>query len=117
MDPDLVAHHPGESCETRGHAGLKERFKGYKTAFPDLRCLIEDLLVDGDRVAIRYTAHGTNTGEIMGAPPTGRTVAIKAIAIFRFENGRVAEMWDAWDVHALMDDLGFLPAESIGAPT
>jgi predicted ester cyclase len=53
----------------------------------------------------------------MGAPPTGRTVAIKAIAIYRFENGRVAEMWDAWDVHALMDDLGFLPAKSTGAPT
>jgi steroid delta-isomerase-like uncharacterized protein len=113
---DLVFHHPDEPYVTRGHDGLKARYQGYRTALPDLNCPIEDIFADGDRVAIRYTTHGTNTGEIMGAAPTGRKVTIKAIAIYRFENGKVTEMWDAWDVHALMRDLGFLSEpESTGA--
>lgn len=105
FSPDIVNHHPDDPYETRGHDGIRERLRGYRTAFPDLNCPIDDLLAEGDRVALRYTARGTNTGEIMGAEPTGRQLALEAQAIYRFEDGRVVESWDAWNVLSLVEQL------------
>lgn len=109
FSPDLVEHHPDEPFETRGREGIRERLRGYRTAFPDLDCPIEDLLAEGDRVAIRYVASGTNTGEIMGMEATGKRLALDAQAIYRFEDGKVAEIWDAWNVLSLMEQLGIAP--------
>lgn len=106
FSPDLVNHHPDEPYETRGQDGIRERLSGYRTAFPDLNCPIQDLLAEGDRVAIRYIARGTNTGEIMGAEPTGKQLALEAQAIYRLEDDRVVESWDAWNVLSLMEQLG-----------
>ncbi len=107
--PELVQHHPDDPFETRGQQGIRERISAYRTAFPDLSTPIEDLFAEGDRVAIRYVARGKNDGEIMGTEPTGKEVAIEAQAIYRFEGGKVVEIWDAWDVLSLMQQLGLAP--------
>lgn len=107
--PDLVQHHPDEPYETRGQDGIRERIRGYRTAFSDLSTPIEDLVAEGDRVAIRYVARGTNDGEIMGMEPTGKQIALDAQAIYRFEDGKVVEIWDAWNVLTLMEQLGMAP--------
>jgi steroid delta-isomerase-like uncharacterized protein len=104
--PNLVVHHPDVPYETRGQDGIRERLRGPRTAFPDLDCQIHDLFAEGDRVAIRYTVRGTNTGEIMGAEPTGKQFELEAQAIYRLEGGRVVEIWEAWNVLGLMQQLG-----------
>jgi predicted ester cyclase len=65
-------------------------------AHPDLRFTIDDLVAEGDRVTIRWTLHGTNTGPLLGWPPTGRRVELSAIVIFRVVDGRLAERWAGW---------------------
>lgn len=67
---------------------------------------MEDIVAEGDRVAIRSIARGTNRGEFAGMEPTGKTIAIPWQTIYRFEGGKVAEMWDAWNVLAVMEQLG-----------
>ena len=76
------------------------------SAISDLSCSIEDMVAEGDQVAFRSIARGTNTGEFMGTLATGRQIAVPWQSIYRLEGGRVVEMWDAWDVLAVMGQLG-----------
>lgn len=107
--PDLVQHHPDEPYETRGPDGIRERITAWRTAFPDLNTSVEDLVAEGDRVAIRSIARGTNDGEFAGSPATGKQIALEWESIYRFDGGKVAEMWDAWNVLAVMEHLGLAP--------
>ena len=63
------------------------------SAFPDLVETIDDLLAEGDRVVERMTLRGTHLGGFMGCAPTGKPVSWTAIAIYRLEEGRIAECW------------------------
>jgi predicted ester cyclase len=65
-------------------------------AHPDLRFSIDDLVAEADRVTIRWTLHGTNTGPMLGRPPTGQPVELAAIVIFRIADGKIAERWAGW---------------------
>ena len=65
----------------------------YRAAFPDLHTTLEDVLVDGDRVAVRGTDRGTHRGDFRGLPASGREVTTTWIEIFRMENGKAAEGW------------------------
>jgi predicted ester cyclase len=65
-------------------------------AHPDLRFSVDDLVAEGDRVTIRWTLRGTNTGPLLGRPPTGRPVELAAIVIFRIAEGKIAERWAGW---------------------
>jgi steroid delta-isomerase-like uncharacterized protein len=109
FSPDLVQHHPDQPYETRGPEGVRVRIAAWRTAFPDLSTSIEDLVAEGERVALRSVARGTNTGAFMGMEPTGRQIAVEWESIYRFEGGKVAEMWDAWNVLAVMEQLGLAP--------
>jgi predicted ester cyclase len=71
-------------------------------AYPDVHFTIDDLLAEGDRVTIRFTLLGTNTGPFLGREPTGHPVEYKAIAIFRIADGRVTERSAGWK-------RGFMP--------
>lgn len=106
FSPDLVQHHPDEPYETRGPDGIRARITAWRTAFPDLSTSVEDLVADFERVAIRSIARGTNTGEFAGAPPTGKQFEVEWESVYRFEDGKVAEMRDQWNVLAVLSQLG-----------
>ncbi len=103
--PDYVAHAP-PSPDRHGPAALKEFVAACRAAFPDLLFTVEDRRVEGDRIAVRWTARGTQRGEFMGVPPTGRQVTISGIAIHRVAAGRIAESWDYIDNLGLLQQLG-----------
>jgi steroid delta-isomerase-like uncharacterized protein len=103
--PDFVNHHPDAPYETRGRDGFRERIRRYAAAFPDLSTTVHDCIAQGERVAIRYSATGTNTGATDAAEATGKRIAVEAQAILRFGDGQLAEMWDAWDVLGLTEQL------------
>ena len=63
------------------------------TAFPDTRFTIEDILAEGDRVAVRVTWHATHQGEFAGISPTGRQLALPAVFIYRMNDGKAMESW------------------------
>jgi steroid delta-isomerase-like uncharacterized protein len=76
-----------------GKEGFRALVNMYRTGAPDLKMTIEDLIAEGDQVAVRWVATGTLTGEMMGMPPTGQRVTFRAISWFRLVNGRLAEEW------------------------
>src|SRR3954451_15690829 len=98
-----------------GSTNTLEGFKGYinllRTAFPDLHVTIEDMVAEGDKVWVRMTTHGTNNGPFMG-PPTGKSITITVIDIFRFENGMIVEHWGVPDRFAGIVQLGLFPQVS-----
>jgi steroid delta-isomerase-like uncharacterized protein len=100
-DPAMPVH---------GRAGFKQYVAMYRGVFPDLHFTIEDLLAEGDTVAWRITARGTHKGALMGIPPTDKPVAISAIIVSRFVDGKWAEDWLNIDMLGMLQQIGALPA-------
>ncbi len=83
-------------------------FRRFHSVFPDLHVVIEDVVAEGDRVAARWTATGTHSGEFAGLPATGRAVRWGGIDIYRLVGGKVAEWWRNDDFIWLLKQLGKL---------
>jgi steroid delta-isomerase-like uncharacterized protein len=96
--------------ETTGAEAVREVFARLHRVFPDLHITIEDLVEEGDKIVSRNTVTGTQRGEYMGIPPTGKSVTYNGIFIFRFADGRIAETWGVVDVVSQMKQLGVIPA-------
>ncbi len=71
---------------------------------------VEDLLADGDRVAVRLTASATPTGDFMGVPASGTRYTIGEMHWFRIQDGQIAEHWHQHDALGMMQQLGAFPA-------
>ena len=85
---------------------LRRRTTGFRRAFPDLQVTTHTLLVDGDLVAAHFSGRGTHKGLFQGVPATGRGWQADCVAVFRIQDGRIAEAWMSWDLLALMEQLG-----------
>ena len=107
--PDFVDHNPlpGTSADL---AGLKDFVAQIRAAFPDLQMTADDLIVEGDRLAVRSTMRGTHEGDFMGIPASGKKVEVSNYDFVRFENDLAAEHWGVIDSAALMEQLGMAPA-------
>jgi steroid delta-isomerase-like uncharacterized protein len=88
-----------------GVAGVKQFFAMFRDAFPDAAVAIDELVAEGDRVAVATTLTGTHEGELMGVAPTGRSVAVTGIDIVRIEDGRIVEHRGLTDIVGLMRQL------------
>ncbi len=94
--------------------GVRQFFTMYIAAFPDLHMEPEDVLPSGDKVVARITCTGTNQGDFMGMPATGKSVEVQAVDIIRFgDDGLAHEHWGVFDAMAMMQQLGAVPQ---GAP-
>ena len=96
-----------EPLDADGH---KAFMFGLLTAFPDSNFIVDDVVAEGDKVAVRHRLQGTHQAELQGIPATGRQVEIGGIVIFRIENGMVAEAWLNADIMGMMQQLGVVPA-------
>ena len=92
VEPAVLLHAPVPTGVT-GAQALKQVWPVLLRAYPDLHITIEDLIEEGDKDVSRNTVTGTHEGEYMGLPPTGKTVTYREIFIYRFANGRIAEIW------------------------
>jgi len=111
---DLMAEGFVEHEEMPGLAptkeGVLEMFRMYRVAFPDLQMQAEAILVSGDKTVTRVRATGTHRGELMGMPPTGKSVDVKMIDIMQFDGaGMVCEHWGVMDMFSMMQQLGAIP--------
>jgi len=95
--------------ESRGLKECKQVFSQLYDVFPDLHFTLDDEIVKGDKVAIRWTATGTHKGTFMGSPPTNRKIAAWVLEIDQFINGKLAEVWARFDNLGFMQQLGVIP--------
>ena len=107
---NAVDHDPYNPHGSQGADGLKKQIAMYREAFPDLRMTIEDVIAEGDKVVVRWTAVGTHEGEVMGIPASGKTSTVTGIGIDRFEDGKIVEGWTNWDTLGMLQQIGALPA-------
>jgi steroid delta-isomerase-like uncharacterized protein len=101
---DFVSHNNPPGFPP-GLAGVKLFFAMFRDAFPDAAVAIDELVADGDRVAVATTLTGTHEGELMGMAPTGRSVSVTGIDIVRIEDGRIVEHRGLTDIVGLMRQL------------
>lgn len=114
--PGYTGHDSSYPELIRGPEGFKEWIITARTAFPDFEITVDDLFAEGDRVVGRITMRGTNRGELIGLPPTGKPVAFSGTFIRRFAGGQLVEGWDSGDALSMMQQLGALrvPAPHVG---
>lgn len=106
---DYANHNPA-TPEVRDRTGYQAWASALRAAMPDVRIEVAELIAEGDRVVKRFTTHGTQTGELLGIPPTGKQVAFTGITIYRIVGGQVAECWWNVDMVGLLQQLGVMPA-------
>jgi steroid delta-isomerase-like uncharacterized protein len=110
MAPNYQDHDTqNPNAGTPGPAGAKRTAGMYREAFSDSNFDIELQVAEGDYVTTVWTATGTQDGELMGMPPSGKHVEISGITIDRFENGMIVEGWTNWDTLGMMQQLGVVP--------
>lgn len=87
-----------------------EDARGMRTASSDLVIAIDDIIAEGDKVVIRYTGRGTNTGPFGGLPPTGKRLSISGVTVYRFSDGKIVEEWTTYNMLEILRQLGYYPA-------
>jgi predicted ester cyclase len=76
------------------------------SSFANMSCTIEDMIAEGDKVAVRWTWSGRHTGDYMGMVPTGKQVTMDGVSIIRIASGKIVEEWDQQDNLSFMEQLG-----------
>lgn len=107
---DFVRHEV-TTAEYQGRESYKQLINTMLTAFSDGKLTIDDMIAEGDKVAVRYTAYGVHTGEFMGIAPTGKQITLSTIGIIRFAHGKAVESWANADMLGLMQQLGAVPSQ------
>jgi len=110
LAPDFVEREelpPGIPSDREGVTQLTAMLR---SAFPDFKATIDDIIAEGDKVVIRQTWSGTHKGEFMGVPPTGRSVSFGVIDIIRVDGDKFVEHWGQMDTMGMMQQLGAIPS-------
>ncbi len=107
LHDDFVEHEELPPEVPQGKEAPRVMFTMMRSAFPDFRVDVEDMLSEGNKVATRARFSGTHEGaEFMGIPPTGNRIDVPAIDILEFEGGKVIGHWGVMDNAAMMQQLG-----------
>ncbi|MBA7509372.1 Aklanonic acid methyl ester cyclase AcmA [subsurface metagenome] len=107
IDEILDKDYYNSLLNVRGLESVRQFVIAYRTSFPDIKFTVEDQIAEGDKVTTRFSATGTHRGEFMGVAPTGKTVKIATLTVYRIVNGKIVEGW------SIMDNLGTL--QQLGA--
>jgi predicted ester cyclase len=105
--PDATLHYRGQAHPLTADLGLRT-VSNWRTAFPDFHFRLEDMIVQGNKVAMRIPFTGTHQGKFMGLDPTGKKIDVSETLILRIEGGKIAEMWEDYDEYGLRMQLGLL---------
>jgi len=108
---ELIAVNLISNGQPVGREGFRQFVTAVRTAFPDIHFTVEDTVVEGDKVVIRYTGRGTHQGAFAGIPATGKQVHFPGIDIFRIANGQMAEEWLMYDQLGLLQQIGAIPSK------
>jgi steroid delta-isomerase-like uncharacterized protein len=111
--PDCVAH---VNMQDWTLEQTKQYLKaGLRVAFPDEVFIIEDMIAEGDKVAVRYTWKGTHKGTYLGIAPTGKKVTLVFLELFKISNGKLVESWETVDLSQFYAQLGITASPAAAA--
>jgi predicted ester cyclase len=99
---DYVHHNCADELDL---AQFKQGARWIRAGLPDFRVEVEDLIEDGDKVAMRFVGRGTHSGSLAGEAPTSKPVAMHGVMIYRFREGLIAEDWEAMDEGQLFKQI------------
>jgi steroid delta-isomerase-like uncharacterized protein len=105
---DFVNHDPPFGV-TADREGMRSAGQMFRKVFPDWHSDLHLLVAEDDLVVELFTASGTQQGEFMGVAPTGKTISLPGINIFRIADGRIVERWGRLDDLGLLQQLGLAP--------
>ena len=108
VSPDIVLHFAGQ--QQRGRDTYLAVVAANADTFEDLVWTVEEMVADGDAVAVRYTMTGTHRGEFAGIPPTGKAVVAQSMAFYRLADGQIVEERAQLDMLGIIQQLGAAPA-------
>ena len=104
---DIQIHGPATGQETRGVEAAKRLDAGYATAYPNAEYTIQEMFSAGDKVVVRWTVQGIQSGERKGLQLAGEThdlapshqgIILNGIHVYRLnQEGKIAESWAMWD--------------------
>jgi predicted ester cyclase len=100
--------HPSLPGLPPGPEGMKQALTYYRSAFPALEATIDDILAEGERVALRWSSRGTHQGEWLGVPPTGQHGTMSGITIYRIAEGKAVEGWNSIEVNPTEEEQQWL---------
>ncbi|MEV6700351.1 flavin reductase [Streptomyces sp. NPDC051453] len=107
LSPGYVRRRGPQSVE-QSRQGFKDSIRAVREAFPELRTEIEDLVEDGDRLAIRWRSTGRHTGPFLGVPATGKPVEVSGATFARFDGDTIVEEQVTFDSRQLLEALGII---------
>ena len=96
---------PGQQ---QGREGLKDLIRMMRLAFPDIHWVVEETVASGDKVVSRFRWTGTQRGDFLGIPATGRSVNVPGVVIDRLEGGKMTDSRILMDTLAMMQQLGVI---------
>lgn len=109
--PDYIYHGPGGQ-ELRGRDDIRGLWATYLNAFPDLQSTVDDVIVEGDKLVLRWTIQGTHTGDFLQIPASNNPISLSVTEIFRIADGQLVEAWDQYDRLGLLEQIGAIPAST-----
>jgi steroid delta-isomerase-like uncharacterized protein len=104
-DPTGRAFGFPSSTSQLSHDEFKEAYRQFNRAFSNIRVTVDEELVQGDRIACRWTAIGTHTGDTLGFPPTHKTVQFSGSSFMHLKNGKLHDAWNFFDFTAVIQQL------------
>jgi predicted ester cyclase len=115
--PELVAtDYIGQRGE-KGPAGFGHNVEELRVGFPDIHFMVGDLVAEGDRVAVRWTWSGTQTGQFREIPPSNKRVSNSGMAFYQMREGKVFRAWVETDRLGALQQMGVVPAGAGGGPS
>ena len=108
---DAVVH--GLGADLHGSAEFKHFHSAYRNAYPDVTIDVDDLVAEGDMVAVRWSAIGTHRGDGLGFPATGRRAQFTGMVFVRIKDGRLVEGWNNFDQLGMLQQLGIVSLPSV----
>lgn len=100
---------PTHGAPLRGPDGYLELLAMLRTGFPDIHWTLEETITEGDKVAARFRMEGTHRGDFFGAPPTGRTISVRAINFYQIADGQIVREQGQPDLLGILQQIGAAP--------
>jgi predicted ester cyclase len=108
ISPNYIHHSNASNLSLKS---FKRGAEWFRVGMPDFRIEVQDMLAEGDRVAMRFTGHGTHLGSLYGETPTSKPMIVYGMLIYRVENNLIMEDWETVDEHDFMKQLGAIPPD------
>lgn len=108
LTPDFVDHASVGDLPP-GMEGVEQAHRMLRDGFPDVRFTVDQLIAEGDQVAMIATGQGTHGGNFIGLAPTGNRVSWIGLRCFRMADGKIAEGWSQFDQLGILQQIGAIP--------